>query len=141
MKHIRATTSNLLPFSKERTAALQSKPKRRKNTSPTNKLTNDIRGFIARNGGFSLRCNVAGFYREDIGYIKSGSTIGTPDILAVVSGRFVGIEIKIGRDRQSDEQKSVQAGIEAAGGVYLLACGFEQFKAEFEAIIKNFSIQ
>lgn len=139
MKRIKPTTSNLLPFSKERTAALQSSSKPKKTTSPTNRLTNDIRALVARHGGYSLRCNVSGFYRPELGkYIRSGSTIGTPDILAVISGRFIGIEVKIGSDSQSDDQKSVQAGIEAAGGVYILGCDFEQFKAEFEAVIKSF---
>jgi len=112
-------------------------PKRKKNTSPTNKLTNDIRDFISQNGGFSIRCNVAGFYRPELGgYIRSGSTVGTPDVIAIVSGRFLGVEIKVGRDSQSDEQKQVQEGIEAAGGVYLLATDFDGFKREFEALIK-----
>jgi len=136
MRRIKPSTSNLLPYSAERTAALQSKPKRKKNTTNTNRLTNDIRSLIARHGGYSIRCNVSGFYREDVGYIRSGSTLGTPDIIAVVNGSFYGIEIKVGKDRQSPDQKTVQEGIEAAGGVYLLATDFDCFRKDFEALIK-----
>lgn len=137
MRRIKPTTSNLLPYSAERTAALKAKPKRSRNTSPTNRLTNDIRDLIAKNCGFSIRCNVAGFYRPELGgYVRSGSTLGTPDVIAIVSGRFVGIEIKVGKDRQSPDQKTVQEGIEAAGGFYLLATDFETFREDFEALIK-----
>lgn len=138
-KRIKPSTSNLPPYSAERTAALQSKPKRKKNTTTTNRLTNDIRSLIAKSGGYSLRCNVSGFYRPELGgYIRSGSTLGTPDIIAVVNGSFYGIEIKVGKDRQSPDQKTVQQGIEAAGGVYLLATDLDSFKAEFGAILKSF---
>ncbi|AEI49717.1 VRR-NUC domain-containing protein [Runella slithyformis] len=137
MKRIKPTTSNLLPYSAERTAALQSKPKHKKNTTTTNRLTNDIRDFIARHGGYSIRCNVSGFYRPELGgYIRSGSTLGTPDIIAVINGNFYGIEIKVGKDWQSPDQKAVQQGIEDAGGVYLLATDLDSFKATFQALIK-----
>jgi hypothetical protein len=39
-------------------------------------------------------------------------------------------------DSQSDDQKEVQKGIEAAGGVYLLATDFDGFRRDFEALIK-----
>lgn len=114
-------------------------PKRKKNTSPTNQLTDAITKHIRLYNGFAMRINVAGFYRPELGkYIRSGSTLGVPDLIAIVSGHFVGIEIKVGRDSQSDEQKQVQQGIEAAGGVYLLATDFNRFKVDFEEIIKKF---
>lgn len=136
MRRIKPTTSNLLPYSAERTAALETKTKRSRNTSPTNRLTAEIKAHIERIGGFCLRTNVAGFYREGIGYIKSGSTVGTPDLIAIIGGRFLGIEVKVGKDKQSPDQKSVQAGVEAAGGVYLIARDFESFRAAFDALVK-----
>lgn len=140
MMRIRPTTSDLLPFSEERTASLQSKPKRKKTTTPTNQLTDDIRNYIAKKGGYSIRCNVAGFYRPELGgYIRSGSTVGTPDLIAVIAGRFLGIEIKTGKDRQSHSQKEVQNGIEAAGGVYLLVSDFDAFKTVFDAIVDGYT--
>ena len=112
--------------------------KRKKNTSPTNQLTNAITNHIRLCGGYAMRINVAGFYRPELGkYIRSGSTLGTPDLIAIVSGWFVGIEIKVDRDSQSPDQKAVQQGIEAAGGVYLLVKDFDQFKNDFKSVIKS----
>lgn len=43
------------------------------------------------------------------------------------NGKAVKIEIKIGRDRQSEAQKRYQEQIERAGGLYVIATSFEQF--------------
>jgi hypothetical protein len=115
----------------------QEKPLKRKKT-PTNGLTAAICDYVELRGGYAMRINVAGFYRHDVGYIKSGSTIGTPDLIAVVRGRFVGIEVKIGKDRQSDSQKAVEQRITEAAGVYIVARDFEQFRVEFDEITKSF---
>ncbi len=109
-----------------------------RNTKPTNALTKAIESYVALRGGYAMRINVAGFYRQDIGYIRSGSTVGVSDLIAVVKGRLIAIEIKVGLDTQSEAQKAVQANIEAANGVYLIAREFDQFRADFEAIIKSF---
>lgn len=68
--------------------------------------------------------------RRQIGsmsWIKGSGTNGTADISAIIDGRSVKIEVKIGRDRQSDAQKSYQKKVEVAGGVYVLATGMEMF--------------
>lgn len=113
-------------------------PKRTRNTKPTNALTKAIENYVTLRGGFAMRINVAGFYRQDVGYIKNGSTVGVSDIIAVVSGRLVAIEIKVGRDTQSDQQKIVQSKIEAANGVYLIARDFKNFRTDFDSLIKSF---
>ena len=113
-------------------------PKRTKNTSTTNALTAQISNYVSLRGGYAMRINVSGFYRQDVGYIKSGSTVGVSDLIAVVNGRLIAIEIKTGKDTQSEAQKAVQAKIEASKGVYLIAHTFEQFRAEFDAILKPF---
>ncbi|TAH07210.1 MAG: hypothetical protein EAZ14_11470 [Runella slithyformis] len=113
-------------------------PKRTRNTKPTNALTKAIVQYVETRGGYAMRVNVSGFYREGIGYIKSGSTVGVSDLIAVVNGRLIAIEIKTGKDTQSDQQKAVQSRIEAAKGVYLIAKDFDQFRVEFDQIIKSF---
>lgn len=60
-------------------------------------------------------------------WIPGTGTNGTADIHAVIGGRAVMIEIKHGRDRQSDAQRRYQQTIEAAGGTYLIIRDFEQF--------------
>lgn len=54
-------------------------------------------------------------------------TVGTADISATIRGRSVKIEVKIGRDRQSEAQKRYQASIEAAGGIYYIARNIDDF--------------
>ncbi len=66
-------------------------PKRTRNTKPTNALTKAIENYVTLRGGYAMRINVAGFYRQDVGYIKSGSTVGVSDLIAVVNGRLVAI--------------------------------------------------
>lgn len=51
-------------------------------------------------------------------WIKGSGTRGSADISATIKGRSVKIEIKYGRDRQSEDQKKYQAAIEKAGGQY-----------------------
>lgn len=52
---------------------------------------------------------------------------GTADISATIKGQSVKIEVKIGRDRQSEAQRTYQESIEAAGGIYIIARSFEDF--------------
>lgn len=46
---------------------------------------------------------------------------GSSDIIAVIAGRFVGIEAKVGADRQRQNQADFAAALRRAGGVYILA--------------------
>jgi hypothetical protein len=60
-------------------------------------------------------------------WIASSMQKGSADLSATIKGRSVKIEIKIGRDRQSESQKQYQKQIEAAGGIYFIARNFEEF--------------
>lgn len=60
-------------------------------------------------------------------WIPGTGTNGTADISATIAGKSVKIEIKIGRDRQSEDQKRYQEKVEASGGLYVIARGFEEF--------------
>lgn len=71
-------------------------------------------------------------YRTDgsvagIQWTKGTGTAGSADISATIKGRSVKIEVKIGKDRQSDAQKKYQEMIERAGGVYIIAKNFDEF--------------
>lgn len=59
--------------------------------------------------------------------IKSSGQIGTADISATILGRSVKIEVKIGNDRQSQNQKEYQKSIENAKGYYIISKSFESF--------------
>lgn len=54
-------------------------------------------------------------------------TRGTADIHAIIKGKAVKIEVKIGKDRQSIFQKEYQKNVEKAGGIYYIAKDFDSF--------------
>lgn len=60
-------------------------------------------------------------------WIPSSGTRGTADLACTIAGRSVKVEVKIGKDRQSEAQKLYQQSVESAGGIYLIATSFEQF--------------
>jgi hypothetical protein len=62
-----------------------------------------------------------------IQWTKGTGTAGSADISATIKGRSVKIEVKIGKDRQSEAQKKYQEMIERAGGVYIIAKNFDEF--------------
>ena len=57
---------------------------------------------------------------------------GSPDIIAVIGGVFVGIEIKDTGNKQSQEQKDFQKYLESAGGVYILVYSVEQLMKDLK---------
>jgi hypothetical protein len=71
-------------------------------------------------------------------YIKGTGTKGSADISATIKGRSVKIEVKYGKDRQSDAQKEYQKHIESAGGIYYIARTFDEFIEYYDKLIKTF---
>ncbi len=104
----------------------------------TNDLTTSIMAYLKLMNAFGARINTQGTYDAKLKrYRYSGSTKGMPDISAIVKGRFVGTEVKYGKDTQSDRQKVVQKQIEDAGGLYFIAKDFESFYAWFKEKFNN----
>ena len=68
-------------------------------------------------------------------WIKSSMQPGTSDISATIWGKSVKIEIKIGRDKQSEAQKQYQKGVEMAGGKYWLVRSFDEFMNFYNGIV------
>lgn len=67
-------------------------------------------------------------WRQQVGvFLTPGGTkvhvgiLGLPDIIAVVDGRALGVEVKARHGRQSPAQRKFAERLEAAGGVYVLA--------------------
>lgn len=46
-------------------------------------------------------------------------TPGSPDIICVINGKFVALEIKDIKGKLNDNQIKFKAGLEKAGGIYL----------------------
>lgn len=102
----------------------------RKGSGVANRLTWQIIRFIRSKGGQAERIAVTGLLRKfGNGYkwTHTNMTVGTADISATIQGRSVKIEVKIGKDRQSDAQRLYQQDIERAGGIYYIARDFGTF--------------
>jgi len=115
-------------------------PAKKFKTSTANGLTNFILDWCNNNGVFCRRISSEGRYRpgdvvtDVIGQRRQmagkwlpGLNVGLPDLFIIYKGQFIGLEIKIGNDRQSDVQKKTQAAIIAAGGNYVIIKTKEDF--------------
>lgn len=102
-----------------------------------NGLTTCVCDWIKFHGGDAQRVNTTGTMRKINGEMKwthSGSRKGSADIHAIVRGRAVSIEIKIGRDQQSDDQVKEQRRVESAGGIYFVCHDMDQFTRWYRKI-------
>ncbi len=68
---------------------------------------------------------------------KSTATKGSSDISATIQGRSVKIEVKIGKDRQSQDQKIYQSNIENSGGQYWIVKNFDDFIKKYDEFIES----
>jgi len=125
-------------------------PVKKYSDTKANKLTNAIIEWLTLNGCWATRVSSAGrwlkgdTFTDVIGrtrqlngkFIPSTTKKGTADIMAIIEGQHVSIEVKIGRDRLSEAQMKVKADIEKAGGIYFIAHDFDEFM-KFYKILKN----
>ncbi|MBO9699256.1 MAG: VRR-NUC domain-containing protein [Sporocytophaga sp.] len=113
-------------------------PTTRKKKSPANELTYQIIKYVQSLGGQAYRINSQGQYDPRTKKWRySGMKKGLADIQIILLGRFIGVEIKIGKDRQSEHQKARQEEIIKSGGYYLIAKDFEAFKTDLQTIINE----
>jgi len=114
-------------------------------------LTRCIIDWITFNGGQAERINtmgrridntkivkdVLGFTRVvgSVSWQKGTGTKGSADISATIPmvvnnmkvGVSVKIEVKYGKDRQSEDQKKYEHSINEAGGIYVIARNIDEF--------------
>ena len=111
-----------------------------------NGLTKAICDWINLHGYQAERINTMGTAREKkttggkvigVTWTKGTSTAGSADISATIKGRSVKIEVKIGKDRQSEAQKRYQENIERAGGTYYIARNFDDFVDFFNDFVNS----
>lgn len=58
--------------------------------------------------------------------------VGGPDIVCVINGQYVGIEVKGTNGKQSENQKEFQARLEKSGGKYILTDSLEKLINELK---------
>ncbi len=93
-----------------------------------NRLTDCIEKYCKVHGYHFQRMNSFGLYDARLKkWRPSGTTKGISDALMIKDGKTIHVEIKYGRDRQSDRQKEIQRSIEAAGGTYIIVRTYEDF--------------
>ena len=59
---------------------------------------------------------------------------GLPDIVVILKGRFIGLEIKQPKGRQSKEQKSFEQSLKHAGGFYFIIRTLDEAIKAIESI-------
>jgi hypothetical protein len=127
--------------------------KRKFDDRTANGLTKAIIFFLRMKGHQAERINtmghpidtrrtvtdVVGITRRvgSITWVKSSSTRGSADISATINGRSVKIEVKVGKDKQSQAQKEYQRTVEQAGGLYVIAKDFESFVEWYYKLTKR----
>lgn len=106
-------------------------------------LTRCIIGYLKYRGWQAERINTMGVpidhrrqvtdtlgHNRTIGGVqwrRGGGTVGSADISSTIAGHSVKIEVKVGRDRQSEAQRIYQQQVEKAGGIYYIAHDFTTF--------------
>lgn len=123
-----------------------------KTDTTANGLTACIIDFLRYEGWQAERINTTGLAREKFTIdphtgrrIKSIGVTWTPttgnkgsaDISATIAGRSVKIEVKVGKDRQSDAQRAYEQSVTSAGGVYIIARDFAGFLVWYDEYIAS----
>ncbi len=83
-------------------------------------LQRQILKHLALKRIFHYRNNSGAFDNGHGGFYRFGA-LGSPDIICVIEGQFVDIEVKATKGRQLDHQKKFKKNLEEAGGKYILA--------------------
>jgi len=89
----------------------------------TNNLTQAIIKMLSLYGYLAWRNNNAPIYDIRRKVYRSNNTLkGIADVLGLSpAGRFIAVEVKTGKDRQSKEQKEFQNDVIRRGGIYIVA--------------------
>jgi penicillin-binding protein-related factor A (putative recombinase) len=80
-------------------------------------IQRDILRYLALRGLFHYKNNTVGIFKQATGtYIPSPSK-GAPDIVCILKGRFIGLEVKTPKGKLSDDQGEFHRQILKAGGI------------------------
>ena len=100
--------------------------------NPERVIKDKIEKYLKWIGHYCVIVDSSAHYNKDVGrYIKSETSLGCPDLIASINGKFVGIEVKRiyenSRDRQSEVQKKVENRIISDKGQYWIVNDFMSF--------------
>ena len=123
-------------------------PRKKKSQSGANALTEAVITYCRAIGCATARINTTGIYDEKLQrYRFSGATKGVEDIdvtlPVVINGKKVGlkiaVEVKYGKDRQSEDQKKRQEALNKSGAYYIIAKTFDEFKKDIDNIVYSYA--
>lgn len=80
--------------------------------------------------GMAWRNNTVGVFdpaRKIYRRSADRSAIGTADVIACIAGKYWEIEVKAGKDRQSEGQREHEKRVAAAGGSYIIVRTIDEF--------------
>lgn len=114
-----------------------------------NGLTQFVVNFLDWNGSYGNRINtvgrvikagrdiqtINGTIKAKTVMIKSATKRGTADVQAVINGRSLALEIKVGKDRMSEAQLKQQQAVQNAGGYYYVIRDVDTFLATYDKFI------
>jgi len=99
------------------------------------KLTNQIIDFIYRHNGYAWRAASVGVFDTKRAIFRTAPKKGVSDILVCFKGQLIAIEVKIGKDRLSNEQIGFMENIIHAGGQAFVVSDFDSFLNQWNKII------
>lgn len=103
-----------------------------------NGLTSAVVRYIDLKGGYASRINSGGVYDQKLETYRLGTTKrGFSDVQGVYNGLALYVEVKIGKDRQSEHQKDFQKSVTDAGGLYFIAKDFESFVYWWKTVVEK----
>lgn len=83
------------------------------------------------------------FYRTQAGAIKTEKgnlvkmgMVGCPDLTGCFRGRYIALECKVGKNKQTLPQKNFQEWVENNGGEYWLIYSLDEFIETMDDLIK-----
>ena len=105
---------------------------RRRRGKPERAIQKAILLWLRANGCLVAVTDAGAAYRAGA-FFGDAIPAGWPDITGLLpNGRFIGVEVKTKRGRQSDAQKRIEREIRKRDGVYVLARSVEDVQREIE---------
>lgn len=105
----------------------------------TASTTRAILKFFFDSGIFAYRSNTVGIPIPGTGTFRPAAITGLPDTVAILPprGRFLGVEIKTGKDKLRPEQVGALTNIRNMGGITIVAKTYYGFLLSFGELLAD----
>jgi hypothetical protein len=108
--------------------------RRKKRSRPEAKVQREIASWLMLRGVLVSITDAGVLAKMGLG-MKCGIPKGWPDLTCCLpGGRFLGVECKAPKGRQSEEQVRMELSIQKRSGLYILARSVEELKAGLAAV-------